>query len=99
MGKTLGIMFTISTYGVWLRGDIRGWVDDGKLIPADPLLEMQDRNRMKHTPFRFRRDQRHDVGEAIGRSIIERMHAQVWAMCVQSWHVHFLAGPMRYHVA
>jgi hypothetical protein len=33
---TLAIMFTLSTYGTWLRGDARGWVDDGIIFPPIP---------------------------------------------------------------
>lgn len=36
MGKTLGTMFTMTTYGSWLRGDERGWIEDGKLMPPNP---------------------------------------------------------------
>ena len=27
MERTLAIMFTMTTYGTWLRGDMRGWVE------------------------------------------------------------------------
>src|SRR5437764_1200424 len=99
MGKTHGILFTISTYGTWLRGDVRGWIDEGKLMPPDPFLELQDEQRLKFPPFRFKRQQRFGVGEAIGKSLIERLDAIIWALCVQSWHVHFLTAPLRYHVS
>jgi hypothetical protein len=48
---TLAIMFTLSTYGTWLRGDARGWVDDGIIFPSDPQLEDADRGRMKYPPY------------------------------------------------
>ncbi len=31
----LGTMFTMTTYGTWLRGDRRGWVDDGRILPPE----------------------------------------------------------------
>jgi hypothetical protein len=49
MGNTLATMLTMTTYGTWLRGDNRGWVDDGKILPAAPFLEDADRVRMKHS--------------------------------------------------
>ena len=97
MRKTLGILFTISTYGTWLRGNVRGWIGDGKLMPPDPTLELQDLARLRYPPYRFPKHERLGVGEAIGRSLIERMDAVIWAICIQSWHVHFLTGPLRYH--
>ncbi|HVT88311.1 MAG TPA: hypothetical protein VHD56_05630 [Tepidisphaeraceae bacterium] len=90
--STLAIMYTISTYGTWLRGDARGWVDDGIVFPADPQLESADRARLKHSPFYFDGGIRHDVGEAIGVSLIERLNQVILAMCVQSWHVHFVTA-------
>jgi hypothetical protein len=39
MGNTLATMITMTTYGTWLRGDYRGWVDDGRILPPDPILE------------------------------------------------------------
>jgi len=51
MPRTLGTMFTITTYGTWLRGDYRGWIDDGKLMPPDPVLQAADGERMKHPPY------------------------------------------------
>ena len=53
MGRTLAIMLTMTTYGTWLRGDRRGWVDEGRILPPDPELESADRARLKHEPFLF----------------------------------------------
>ena len=47
---TLGTLLTFTTYGTWLRGDARGWID-GVLMPPDPVLESADRGRMVHPPF------------------------------------------------
>lgn len=90
MGRTLAIMVTMTTYGTWLRGDRRGWVDDGVIMPPNPQLEGRDANRMKHPPFRFERDRLCDVGAMIGRSLIERMDVSILALTVQTWHVHFV---------
>src|SRR5947208_537535 len=53
---TLGTLLTFTTYGTWLRGDARGWIDDGVLMPPDPVLETADRGRMAHPPFLFAPD-------------------------------------------
>jgi hypothetical protein len=47
MGNVQAVLITLTTYGTWLRGDVRGWVDDGVVFPADPVLEGADRDRMK----------------------------------------------------
>ena len=99
MNRTLAIMLTMTTYGTWLRGDARGWVDEGIVFPADPLLAAADRRRMKHPPLLFPRRQWLDVGRWIGESLIRRMNLSVYAMTVQSWHVHAVVSAARRPVA
>ena len=71
MGGVLAIMFTMTTYGTWLRGDSRWWVDDGVTYPPDPPLEDEDRRRLKHPPFLFADDDHVRIGEMIGSSLID----------------------------
>jgi hypothetical protein len=85
-------MFTITTYGTWLRGDIRGWVDDAVVFPPDPRMEDLDSNSMNEPPFRFAYADRVPVAQAIAESLTTRLHLQVYAVCVQSWHSHFVVG-------
>ena len=88
MRPTLGIMITATTYGSWLRGDRRGWIDDGRLMPPCPGLEATDRRRMLHTPFLFSPDQLHDVGGFIGHELSTRLATPIFALHVGTWHVH-----------
>jgi len=97
--KTLAIMLTISTYGTWLRGDARGWVDDGKVLPCDPSLNAMDAGRLKHPPFYFARSIRHGVGQAIGESLQSRLDLRILAMCVQSWHSHIVVPATHHDIA
>ncbi|MCH8165821.1 MAG: hypothetical protein IH889_09450 [Planctomycetes bacterium] len=83
----------MTTYGTWLRGDARGWIDNGTLMPPDPILQAVDRDRMKHPVFVFDLDHLLDVGRWIGDSLRERLHVHLWAMTVQIWHVHFIIAP------
>ncbi len=57
MARTLATTLTMTTYGTWLRGDMRGCVDEGRVLPPDPELEAADRQRMKHSAFLFQRGQ------------------------------------------
>lgn len=88
MGATRAILLTSTTYGAWMRGDRRGWVDDGVICPPDPEVEAADRARMKHPPFRFDRANLLDVGVMIGESLVSRLNLTLLAMTVQTWHVH-----------
>lgn len=92
MRSTLGIMLTMTTYGSWLRGDRRGWIDDGRLMPPLPELEAADRRRMLHSPFLFPRERLHDVGGFIGRSLAMRLATPIFALHVGTWHVHLVVG-------
>ncbi len=99
VANTLAIMLTMTTYGTWLRGDQRGWVDDGRILPPNPLLEDDDRRRMKHAVYVFDRSRLLDVGEFIGTSLSERLALRLWALTVQTWHVHLLVGRTNHAIA
>jgi len=91
MPRTLGIFLTWTTYGTWLRGDRRGWVERGLVYPPDPVLEEADRRRLRYPPFLLPRRQRHRAGELIGQSA-DRLGAKVHALFVGAWHVHLVTG-------
>jgi hypothetical protein len=90
--NTLGTLITSTTYGTWLRGDQRGWIDDGILMPPDPVLERGERERMGHPPFLFQPETLLAVGDAIGVSLRERQRHTVLALTVQTWHIHIVVG-------
>ena len=90
MPQTQAVMVTCTTYGTWLRGDQRGWVEDGQIYPSNPDLEWANRNRMKHTPFIFAAEDLLRIGAMIGESLAERRSLTLLALSVQSWHVHLV---------
>src|SRR5262245_55401814 len=98
MGDTLAIMLTMTTYGTWLRGDQRGWVDEGVILPSDPVLENRDRKRMKHSVYLFPKDELVKIGTYIGESLISRKEQRVLALTVQTWHVHVVVDGVKYSV-
>lgn len=92
-------MITSTTYGTWLRGDRRGWIDDGKLMPSLPWLEANDRTRMAHEPYLFVRDELHAIGQMIGDSLSSRLGVLIFALHVGTWHVHLVVGATHHHIA
>ena len=54
MPEPQAVMFTCTTYGTWLRGDMRGYVEDGVVYPANPPLHAADAARMKYPVYHFR---------------------------------------------
>ena len=92
MGQLVATMFTFTTYGTWLRGDERGWVDEGRVFPPNPELESADRERMQFTAHLFAQEVVSRVGQFIGDSLRSRLKQHIWAMTVQEWHVHVVVG-------
>ncbi len=98
MPRTVAIMLTMTTYGTWLRGDQRGWVDNGKILPPDPDLEAADQRRMKHPVYTFPRNRLLDIGNAMGRALVDRLNLAVLALTVQTWHAHVIIGATQHAV-
>jgi hypothetical protein len=94
-----GTMVTMTTYGMWLRGDARGWADDGRIFPANPGLENHDKALLKFPPFTFEFHDLLDIGEAIGNSLITRLKQKILALAVQLWHVHFIVSESDIHIS
>ena len=86
----IAVMLTMTTYGTWLRGDRRGWVEHGVEFPPDPELEQANRARMKHAPFRFPEYVLRNVGGWMIASLRSRLEQRILALTVQSWHVHLM---------
>jgi len=91
----LATMFTITTYGTWLRGDERGWVDDGVTFPPDPVLEKCDNDRLVQAPFYFDSIERFAVGQAMGEALIERLKVDVLARAFRRWAERLWSGDDR----
>lgn len=87
---TLGTLVTSTTYGTWLRGDQRGWVEDGIVMPPEPMLELAEYDRLAYPPFHFDKQQLLSIGQMICESLHERLKLRLLALTVQTWHIHFV---------
>ncbi|MBL8826957.1 MAG: hypothetical protein JNM18_08200 [Planctomycetaceae bacterium] len=92
MARLWGTLITSTTYGTWLRGDARGWVERGEIKPPEPTLEAADRAQLKFPPFRFAETELTPVRDAISLAIQARRDTKVLAITVQTWHVHVVIG-------
>jgi REP element-mobilizing transposase RayT len=78
MGAPLAYFLTWTTYGTWLPGDERGWVEKpGQFQTPDAQLAATARSRLTDEPCVFNAEQRRLVEETITR------HCQV-----RGWHLH-----------
>ena len=98
MANNLATLLTMTNYGTWLRGDRRGWVDNGEIFPADPILESADRARMKHDTFLFPCDQLLEVANYIGTSLTDRLQLPIYALTVGTWHAHIVIGQSQHPI-
>lgn len=99
MGNTIATMLTMTTYGTWLRGDKRGWVENGITLPADPDLESADRSRLKHAVYLFPHDCLLEVGTYIGESLVRRLNLTIYALHVGTWHAHIVIDSTMCHIS
>ena len=82
-------MITTTTFGTWLPGDLRGYVDDGVILPGNPLLLAHAKQIMKGQPVYL------SAGEqaAALKGLIagaDEFRYRLIAASIESWHVHFL---------
>jgi hypothetical protein len=88
--RLLATMVTTTTYGTWLPGDLRGYVDNGKILPGDPnLLELSRQRMGAHAPVVFSATQQEQLFQALCAAADE-FHYQLTDASVESWHVHWI---------
>src|SRR4051794_6620480 len=94
MNPPLGYLLTWTTYGTWLPGDARGWVDGRthELHPSpDPERERQGRERMREEAITLTPDQRN----LVTTTIHDHCRIRRWelhAVNVRSNHASTFAG-------
>jgi len=96
-GDPLGYFLTWVTYGTWLPGDARGWVEyhEGWQLP-DPVLELESHALMNEGVCRLNEDQRIAVEAQLAETCQHRgwpLHA---ANC-RSNHVHLVVTAVGVH--
>src|SRR5688500_9393457 len=88
MPEPLAYFLTWNTYGTWLPGDERGWIEfrRGWQLP-DPIRELEAAARMSEDACRLDREQR----EVVEAQIAETCRVRGWellAVNCRSNHVH-----------
>jgi len=92
MEDPIGYFLTWATYGTWLPGDSRGWVEykRGWQLP-DPILELESASRMSESACRLSVAQR----LAVEAQIAETCRQRGWhlhAVNCRSNHAHFVVS-------
>lgn len=90
MPKTIGYMLTWTTYGSWLQGDKRGYVNDGQILRGDKKLVDLCERLQKGQTVKFRPDEKDVVRQAILNEAA-RIGYTIEAIAVCSNHIHLVA--------
>jgi hypothetical protein len=85
----LGYMLMWTTYGTWLQSDDRGYVSEGRILNANPVLRTDNAQRLKNPVIFLMREQCEIVHKAIldeAKILVQ----EILAAAVSSDHVHIV---------
>ena len=94
LAKTLGYMITWTTYGTWLQGDERGYVKNGQTYDGNKALMQRNKKLQAQDMIKLSRNQQQVVRKAITEEA-ELQDQRIYALSVQSNHVHIVAEYIR----
>jgi REP element-mobilizing transposase RayT len=89
MGKTIGYMITFTTYGSWLQGDKRGYINGGEELEPNHLLEEANKKLLTKEPVILTKIQRKMVEDAIYAKA-EELDQKILSLSVCSNHTHIV---------
>ena len=92
MSKIVGYMLTWTTYGSWLPGDKRGYVEDGQILPGNVRTLERNKQRQKSTTVRLSTREKQIVHRVI-LTEAQKLGHQIEVCVVFSNHVHLVARP------
>lgn len=95
MAEPTATFVTTTSYGSWLPGDARGYVQDGQILPASPTLERHARSILTQQPVLFSHNEQKLLMSAI-LAACDEFGYRVFDLTIESWHLHWIA---RHHDA
>lgn len=87
--NVLATMVTTTTYGTWLPGDLRGYVYDGVILPANPNLLNHAKTMLAKAPVLFNDAQR-IVLDVVIRQACDEFKYTMLDLSIDSWHLHWI---------
>jgi hypothetical protein len=87
--RVLATMVTTTTYGTWLPGDLRGYVDRGVILPANPALLQHAKAMLLKDPVYFSRAERDVLFNTIQDAAGE-FNYKLYCVSIECWHSHWL---------
>lgn len=83
-------MITWTTYGSWLQGDKRGYVKNGRILPANDKLKSANQKQQKFQMVKLDSSQKHIVRKSILQEA-QKIDQKILAIAVCSNHIHIVA--------
>jgi len=80
---------TTTSHGTWLKGDLRGYVRKGVILPGDAKLLELSRLQLKDKPVYFSWHQRDLLFEALVAGCAE-FHYRLSDVAIELWHLHWI---------
>jgi hypothetical protein len=80
---------TVTSYGSWLPGDARGYVQRGELLPASAELERHARGKLVQPVVRFNSRDQDDLMSALLTACGEFGY-QLFELSIESWQLHWI---------
>ena len=84
-------MITLTFYGMWLQGDERGYVKDGKVLGGNIGLYESNKANLKSERVRLNKKEQEIVRQAI-MNMAFGLGQKIYALAVCSNHVHIVVG-------
>jgi REP element-mobilizing transposase RayT len=82
---------TTTTYGSWMPGDVRGYVERGCVLPHNPALRRHAVSRMAGSPVLFTTDDM-DVLERSILDAADEFEYLLTDLSIESWHLHWIVA-------
>jgi hypothetical protein len=89
MQNLLATMVTTTSHGMWLPGDLRGYVEDGVVLPPSPSLLRHAERLMTAEPVLFTAAQQIALFDALVEAS-QRYGYNLLCASVEAWHAHWL---------
>jgi REP element-mobilizing transposase RayT len=89
VARMIAFMATWTTYGTWLKGNKKGYVENGITKVANPELEKSNQALLKKDAVKFPKSIRPIVKNTILQKAQELGH-KVYAVVVYSNHIHIV---------
>ena len=92
MSRLVGYMVTWTTYGSWLPGDKRGYIENGRILEGNKQIHKACEKLQKHPTVKLNQMEKEIVRTAIIKEA-ERIGQKIETLVVCSNHIHIASRP------